>query len=230
MSEKTKKSLIYTILDNLPIRTQLPFGVNSNVRLTKVSDVVKKRDGQAIERNSHVTFTKFNKEGKGIAQTEFSYWNLKHDGKFSLRNLITQVSNLSAIADAVLGEAGLYDPFADAGFEDYEELQEKLGTKKGAKKIQELVESTFCELMTKTVIKNSPVLNLKVVTTWDGQYTQLPEEGAFIEEAEEDEESGLTVSAKELQIKGKGDVPKTAKSDNKSGVPAGKKDLMSLDI
>jgi len=229
---KKKKSLLFIILDNLPVRTQLGFGIHENVLLTKVDIVVRKNQGQIIDRNTFLTFTKYNQEEKAIAQTEFSYWNLQYDNDFVLQNLVKQVSNLIEIVTAVTQGQEVFDPFTEAGYESYEELKNELATKKGAKKIQDSIMNSFYEIIKDYIGKECPVLRLKVVTTFDGLYTDLPNEGAFIEICELND-SQLSMSSKDMRLYDKGLSPKHIDADNKttskdSEKPKDKKALMNI--
>lgn len=226
------KSVVFSILDSLPVRTQIGFGIHENCKLTNVSIEPKKKDGQLIERNTYVTFTKYDSEGEAIAQTEFSYWNLKHDNEYSLQNLARQVSNLIEIVNVVTDGKVSYDPFTEGGFDDYEEVQNQLSTKKGVKKVQDLIETSFAEAIEGYVGRSCPTLRLKVVTTYDGQYTELPGEGHFLENSDEVtlEDTQLSMSAKELRARDKGLVPKKETADNSTSKPTSKSKKTMMDL
>ena len=85
--------LLEAILTNKPVRVPLEFGINENVRLMSINNDERTYEGEKIKRNTYMTFVKFSPEGKKIASSEFSYFNL---GKCSQSLTFARIEHTSS--------------------------------------------------------------------------------------------------------------------------------------
>jgi hypothetical protein len=205
-------SLLRRILAIKPVRLPLEFGINENIRLTAISNEVRKRDGEVIPRNTFLTFSKYNEKGQKIAATEFSYFNLDHTSQFVLENLVTQLAQLTELASLLNPDAAI-DPISS--FETEEEIVEALRTSKGCKAIMKDMYDQFEESVKDFINDESPLLRVKIVTDNKGKYLQLPREGHFVENVETP--CTLSINAYELKTRQKGAEPQTETPDRPAG-------------
>lgn len=217
-------NLFQKLLNDKPLRTPLDFGINENVRLVKIDNSVRKRDGEIIKKNTFLTFTQYNSKDEAIASSEFSYFNLDPESEYTLDNFITQIAQLNNLAGLLNDEAEI-NPVDD--YEDEDELMEDLGSKKGCKKLSDATWEQFEAAIADKVGPESPLIRIKVVTDKKGKYLQLPKEQIIADSMEIDsEESILKLQPYEIRNKNnataakveadvKGDAPVDSKTAKK---------------
>ena len=208
-------SLLRKLLSVKPVRAQLEFGINENVRLVNIDNEVRKYEGDVIEKNTFLTFAKFNDNNEKIAATEFSYFNLDHTSDFVFDNLINQIGHLNKICSLLGAENGV-DPTGD--YEDLDELKDALRTKKGCEKFMSDMWEQFSENVGDLVGIDSPLLRIKVINdTKSGKYLTLPKDDHFLELAEKS--CTLQVTPFEMKIHAKGQAPQQEAPDDKGEGP-----------
>ena len=207
--------MLRLLLAAKPVRTPLEFGINENVRITKINNAVRKtKDGEIAKRNTFMTFTKFDSKGKKMAESEFSYFNLDPSSDYTVENLANQVAHLQNIAD-VLNPGQAVDP--TEGYETYEEIMEDLASKKGCKALMDKTWELFEAAVSEHVGLDSKIVRVKVITDNKGKYLQLPKEAPVVEDGEA--ECTLNITAYEKKMKAKGLVAPTEQADSKGSAP-----------
>ena len=192
-------SLLRKLLAEKPVRTPLDFGINENVRLIKIDNEERKRDGEILKRNTYLTFAKFNSKNEIIASSEFNYFDLDPESDYIHDNLATQVAQLNNLV-SVLNPGSVVDP--TIGYNDMEELSADLQTKKGCKKLMDETWKQFEKAVKKHIGLDSKLLRIKIVTEKKGKYLQLPKDAIFVESMEVDSnDSVLRIQPYELQLK-----------------------------
>jgi hypothetical protein len=204
-------SLLRMLLAIKPVRTPLEFGINENVRLVAMDNEVRKWENEVINRNTFLTFAKFNDEGTKIESSEFSYFNLDHTSDFVFANLVQQVGQLNNLAN-LLNPGSEVDPTEE--FEDLEEIKEALRTKKGCQAMMDIMWKQFSEAVEGKTGAESPLLRIKVAVSGKGGWLQLPQDAHFAESMEY--ESTLGVTAYELN---QSSEPKQETADEKGDAP-----------
>jgi hypothetical protein len=211
-------SFLRQLLLNKQIRTQLEFGINDNVRLVKIDNTQRKREGEIVNRNTYMTFSKFDSKGEVMASSEFSFFNLDPTADRVMENFANQVAVMQNIVD-ILSPGNIIDP--TTGYDDFDEIEKALKTKKGCKDFQDTLWELFESALDGKVGEESPLVRLKVVTNNKGKYLQLPNESPVMESMEV-EETALTISAYERKCKEKGLEAPTETADVKGNAPAEK--------
>jgi len=215
-----KVNVLRELLASKPVRVSLEFGIHDNVRLMAIDNEPRKRDGETIQKNTFLTFGKFNSKGEAIAKSEFSYFNLKHDNDWTGSNLSTQLAQLVNII-SVVNPKGVakFNPMSD--YESMEELQEALKSKKGVQTIMKDMFDSFAKAVKGKIGPDSVLLRLKVVTDRKtGKYTQLPDDSTITESMDVTlEESALTLTAFEKRNKAKALSIQTEKADSSGSAP-----------
>lgn len=206
-------SLLRAILAAKPVRTPLDFGINDNVRLISIDNNERTKDGEKISRNIFMTFAKYNAEGKRIAASEFSYYNLDHTSKHVRENFIQQVFQLNDICK-FLGIKTAVDPTTGMTME---ELDAKLGTKAGCQELIATMWEQFSDLASGLVGETSPLGRLKVVTDTKGKWLQLGRETHIIEPMSVP--NTLTLSAYDLKLQQAGLTATPETADGKGTAP-----------
>ena len=207
-------SFLRKMLANQPVRTPLDFGINENIRLTKIDNSPRKYEGETINRNCWMTFSKFNSKGEVIANSEFAYWNLDHESEYTFQNITDQLGHLQDIVNT-LNPGVTLDP--TTSFESEEELMDAVGSKKGCKIIQDAMWDEFSAAVAGKIGPESTMLRLKVVTDNKGKYLQLPKQPHIVEDAED--ECTLAISGYDLKMKAKGLEAEKSKADTKGDAP-----------
>lgn len=207
-------SLLRALLAAKPVRTPLEFGVNENVRIVAIDNTERKRDGEKINRNCYITFTKYDSKGAKMASSEFSYFNLDHTSDYVLDNLTKQVAQMNDIA-TVLNPGSVVDP--TQGYESIEDLAEDLKSKKGCKSLMDAMWEQFEEAVGEHVGEDSELIRVKVVTDTKGKWLQLPSDSHIVESMESD--CTLAITAYELKNQAKGLEAPTEEADSKGDSP-----------
>lgn len=208
-------SIVRDFINSAPVRERLEFGINKNVRLVKVSNEEILIDGLRLNKNTHLTFKKYDDEGNEIAESTFNYWDLDSKKSFVRDNFMTQLGQLSALVYAVAGEdiGKSYNPVDDVA--DGEDLLNRLKTASGCQNLQERMVNEFIDAIGSAANENSPLLRLKVVTSPDGKYLNLPNSIQFVESMDiPEEKSILQITAKEREYYLNGFKPEQEKPDN----------------
>jgi hypothetical protein len=188
-------------------------GIHNNCVILSVSnDKRKNNDGVVQDRTGYTKFGKLNDKGVVTAEKEISWWGVKHDTDFAYDNVIEQIIQMTAIAEAVVGLDAVKEAFNDV-FEEEEiegEGKEEVlaalaeaATDKGAVKslMGGLCDAYVDLLKGKTGPKSSPV-RLKLTYDPKGKYIQQPKYGTFVESMEVSaEDTQLKISAKEQEYK-----------------------------
>jgi len=203
-------NLLRQLLAEKEVRTSLEFGINDNLRLIRIDNEEKKRDGEVIRRNTNMTFAKMNNKGAVIANTTFNYFDLDPESDYTSQNFATQVAQLNNIA-SVLNPGSTVDP--TEGYSDMEELVADLGSKKGCKKLIKATWDQFEAAVSDHVGPESMLIRMKVVTEKKGKYLQLPKDSVVIESMEgADEDSMLRIQPFELKMKNNASLPNANKA------------------
>jgi hypothetical protein len=209
-------SLFRELLAAKPVRTPLEFGINENVRITKIDNTPRKnKDGQKLAQNTFVTFSKFNSEGTKIAGSEFRYFNLDHESPYVRENFANQVGQLQDIANS-LNPGSVIDPTKD--YTDPDELYADLESKKGCRAFMDDMWDQFEAAVGEIVGDECPMLRVKVVTSKDGKYLQLPGRETHVVEVM-DEDCTLNITAYEEKMRAKGLEAPSATPDAKGNAP-----------
>ena len=210
-------SLLRALLASKPVRTPLDFGVNDNVRLVKIDNAERTRDGEKISRNTYMTFAKYDSKGKKIASSEFSYFNLDSTSDLVKDNLIQQVAQLNDIV-SFFGVEGSVDPTSN--YTSMQDLIDDLRSKKGCKSLMDTMWEQFSDLIGDLVGESSPLARIKVVTDSKGKWLQLPRDSHIIESM--DQECTLSVSSYELKMRDRGLEAAQETPDEKGDAPGEK--------
>lgn len=221
-------SLLRQLLAAKPVRTQLEFGIQANVRLISMNNTTKLRDGVPVPTNTFLTFGQFNDKNELIAQSEFDYYNLNNEYDNVIPNLSTQVSQLTSIVE-ILNPGHEFDP--TSAYEDYDELVADSKSKKGCKSLMDSVWKAFNKAVGKKVGMESPLMRLKVVVDYKtGKYTQLGNDGIIVEANDIDESDvQLKITTKELKDKAKSLIEvTTAKADAGGDKPTQAADILDI--
>jgi len=189
------------LLADRPVRTPLEFGINENIRLVKIDNEPRTKEGELITRNTYMTFTKFNDKNEPIASTEFSYFDLDPEKDNNLSNLANQLAQLQNILDLLNPEAGAIDP--TAGYKSVEALSSDLQNRKKSKALIDKMFDLFAEALEGKIGNESELLRLKIVTDSKGKYLQLPRE-SHIAELMTTEPSALKITPYEVKMHAKG--------------------------
>lgn len=218
-------SLLRKLLATKQVRTPLEFGINEEVRLLKISNDVRKRDGEAIPRHMYMTFGKFNKKGELVANSEFNYFNFNPEYENVINNLFTEVSQLNNLVSIINPEAK-FSPADD--YEDLAEIQEAISTKKGCKSLQDSIWKAFNKAVKNSIGNESTPFNLKVITDYKtGKYLQLPSEGSIAENIGVDP-SELSISPSEIRNMNKALVPTETSADGSGAKPPAKSPILDI--
>ena len=219
------KNLLRALIAAKPVRTPLDFGLNDNVRILKISNEKRtNNDGEKINRNTYMVFGKFDEEGKKIATSEFSYYNLDHTGDHGFSNLTTQVAQLNEFVGILNPEASV-DP--TEGYSSIEELVDDTKSKKGCQKLMDRMWDQFSDAVEDHIGEDSELLRLKVVTNSKGTFKALPNDTLIVESMDL-EETQMRISPWELKNRDKGLEPAKEKADKKGGAPSKSKDKSVL--
>jgi hypothetical protein len=202
---------------------QLDFGVNLDCRLVKIDNTPRMREGEVVKRNTYLTFAKYNKKNEVIGQTEFNFFNLDPESKYTFDNFVEQLSKLTVLAK-ILAPDETYDP--TTGFKSAEDIEEALKAPKSCKVLQDKMYNDFEEIVADKIGIESPLIALKVVTEKSGKYLQLPREDKFCSLMSGDY-SFLKISAYELKMKESALVPQTSVPDEKGKAPSDKSSVLS---
>ena len=206
--------LLRALLAAKPVRTPLDFGVNENVRLISINNDERVREGERINRNTYMTFAKYDSKGKKIASSEFSYFDLDPSSDFVVENLTTQIAQLNDIV-SFFGIEDVVDPTTE--FEDMEELMASIKSKKGCKALVDDMWKQFSDLVGDLVGEESPLARIKVVTDSKGKWLQLPKDSHIIESVEND--CTLSINRYELSLRAKGLEAPKEEADSKGDSP-----------
>jgi hypothetical protein len=221
-AKEESKSVLRFLLSLNTNRVPLDFGINLNCRLIKIDNTPRIREGETIKKNTFLSIAKYNSKNEIVGQTEFSFFNLDPESKFTFDNFVQQLSQLTNIVE-VLSPGSTYDPTSD--FDSTEDLEAALTTPKGCKELQNKMYDMFEEIVGELVGPESPLLAVKAVTEKTGKYLQLPREGQFCALMDGDY-SMLKVTPFELKTKNASLSPSTAVADEKGEAPNKEKSKM----
>lgn len=217
------------LLQTKPVRTPLEFGIQGDIRLTKIDNEVRLNEGQPVERGCYLTFTQYGEvDGvtKAIKSTEFFYFNLGQND-FTAQNLATQIGQLQNICD-VLGADVEIDPthiFED----DMDAYLAGLKSKSVCDEMQAIIWEQFNGAVADLVGPESPLLRLKVVTSSDGKWSQLPQDSIMVELMTDT--AKLAITPYEYKKKRAASEAQTAKADGAGSSPGEKsKSKASLEL
>lgn len=215
-AKEESKSILRYLLSLNTNRVPLDFGINLNTRLIKIDNTPRVREGETVKKNTFLTFAKFNSKNEIIGQTEFSFFNLDSESKYTFDNFVQQLSQLTTLAN-ILNPDVTFDPTSE--IESAEELEKMLTSPKSCKLLQDKMFDTFAEVVGEFIGMESPLLALKAVTEKTGKYLQLPKEDKFCALMSGNYDF-LKVTAYELKMKNAALTPATATADPKGSAPA----------
>jgi hypothetical protein len=224
------KSLLREILANRPVAKRIHFGIQENVRLVKIDNDDRMKDGQVTSRNTYLHFEQFkiNDEGeeKVFASSVFSFFDIdptKEEDKI-IGTIASQIEQLQSIVNCYNPEVVL-DPISD--YSDMDELLEDLKTKKGSTAIVNKLYTQFEEAVSDYIGKKSDFVRLKVSVSSNGQHLQLPYDGPVLEKQVEGKEPEiLSFTSYEKKCISKYGSDATARADSKGSAPS--KSLASI--
>lgn len=174
-------NLLAKLLASAKVGEGLDFGILENVILKDITNEVQMRDDQVVERNCHMRFQRLNDKGKVYQESNFSFFNIDPDReKDPYQKFLTQLTQMMEIANAI--DPKCEEEFATKSFDiliDEENIKKQTKGKKPAK-FQNEVADVFADVV-KPYLENQPKLRLKVVTSWDGKYMNLPNTSPMIE-------------------------------------------------
>jgi hypothetical protein len=221
---KKKLNILEIILASKPIRAGLDFGINNNVRLTSISNDVRKREGEIINRNTWMTFTKYNEKDEPIAKSEFNYFNLDHTTDYAPGNYGTQLAHAINLIQILNPDAlETFEADLENKIGDESGLEEAFKSKKGCKKLTEGLYKILEDALKDHIGEDSPLMRLKVVTDRKtGKYNQLTDDSTIAEPADQ-EETILVITNYERTNKAKALLTPTAKADSRGLSPDDKK-------
>ena len=160
VAQETKvesKSILRLILSLNSNKPQLDFGINLDCRLIKIDNTVRVKEGKPIERNTFLTFAKYNKKNEIIGQSEFNFFNLDPESKYTFENFVEQLSKLTTLCN-LLSPGSAYDP--TEGYESPEEIEADLKAPKTCKALQDKMYEEFEKIAADKVGPESPLLAL----------------------------------------------------------------------
>ena len=192
-------NLLSKLLASARVGDVLDFGVLENIILKDVTNEKQIRDEQEVQRNCYMRFQRANEKGVIYQESQFSFFNIDPDKeKRPSERLLTQLQQLSEIATAIDEKCG--KEFGIASFEvikSEENFMKKARSKKVAE-FQNEISDVFVTTV-KPYLEAQPKVRLKVVTSWDGQYTNLPDSVPMIESMDiEKKDSVLAISHQEM--------------------------------
>jgi len=175
-------NLLQKLMASARISDPLEFGINENVILQSVTNEDQIWDGQVLEKNCHLRFQKLNTKGTAVKEFRYSYFNSNPtEDKHPVQHLLTQLEQLTELATAMSAKAGeQYSKKASDIIESEENLIKKARSKKLAAPFQKELVDAFVVIAQK-VIPAKPKLRLKVVTSWNGKYPNLPNSTPMVE-------------------------------------------------
>lgn len=215
---KEKVNVLRELLASRPVKTPLDFGIQENVRLIAIDNTPRKKEGEVIQRNTYMSFAKYDKENKVIAQSEFNYFNLKHDSEYTSSNVSTQVSQLRNII-SIVNPDGLegFDPVSE--YKSMESLVKDMKSKDGCKKLMDLMYSSFESALGDKVGHEGPLMRIKVISDYKtGKYLQLPDDANIVESMDV-VKSNLSITPAELRNREKASLTTTVTADSSGKSP-----------
>lgn len=195
------KNVTRIFLNSAPVRTRLPFGVNSPVVLKAISNAERRdKNNLKIERSCYMRFAKLSSEDptKIVAETEFSYFGLTKK-EYAPQNFIHQYQQMMEVVKFVIPASGMAEAkkiITAAVMTDVPTMVEtkKLKTSNKSpnaslhnkmKTLLNTVADAFAEALTPYTGIDGHKLNLLVVTGPNGKFLDLPkEEVGFINSAD----------------------------------------------
>lgn len=221
---KSKLSILEIILASKPIRAGLEFGINNNVRLTALSNETRKREGEIINLNTWMTFTKFSDKGEAIAKSEFNYFNLDHTTDYAPGNYGTQLAHAINLIQILNPEAlETFEADLEEEIGDESGLEAAFQSKKGCKQLTEGLFKVLSAALQGKIGDESPLMRMKVVTDRKtGKYNQLSDDSIIVEPMDQ-EETVLVITNYEKSNKAKALLTPTAKADSAGLSPDDKK-------
>jgi hypothetical protein len=213
--KENKFSVLRHLLSLNANKPPLEFGVNLNCRLIKIDNTPRVKEGETLKKNTFLTFAKYNSKNEIIGQTEFSFFNLDPESKFTFDNFTQQVSQLTTLCN-IYNSKETYDPIDE--LESLEELEEMLKSPKSCKALQEKMYDKFSNIVLEYIGVESPLLAVKIVTDKTGKYLQLPREDKFCGLISEDY-SFLKITPYELKMKEAALKPQLETADEKGEAP-----------
>ena len=217
-----KINLTKIFLDSVPVDARLPFGVVSNLRLTKISNDVKlDRKGMPYNKNCYLTFTQFDDKDKIVAESTFNYFNFSPDKvQFVKDNFVHQMIQLNEILKYCMPKdkaEGILEKVEDYVNDNIEEYSAVLGKPVMPSDVDAISETmnnlvNYVIKVTKKDIKKSE--KVQMILGCDkktGKYVDLPKEDTgFINYADA---KALKMPTKYIKWRAKKDIPQTASPD-----------------
>ena len=204
-------NLLQKLLASAKVGDVIDFGIIDDVILKDATNEEQVYDGQVLEKNCFLRFQRFNVKGEVYQESRFSFWNANpKEDKRPLERLINQMKQLTEISTAVDPKCGdEFNTNLNGILESVENMQEKArSTKKDvAKNFQKEIVDSFVDNI-KPYLETESRLRLKVVTSWDGKYMNLPDAGSIIESMDI-EKTLLSISHTERTNYIKGLTPST---------------------
>jgi len=198
--KENKFLTLQDILDARPVRNSLVYGLNENVRLIAISNEPKFKEGERIERNTFLTFAQFDEEGKQIASTEFSYFDLDPSKDNTLNNVATQIAQLSNIASIYVPGTEI-DPFKDVEEIDIDGLKTQLQSAKFCQKLSKDIFNVFESVVKEHIGVDSTLMRIKVMVN-KNNYPQLSSDAIIVEPASVPlDKTNLTMSSYERRVR-----------------------------
>jgi len=192
-------NLLRKLIASARVSDPFDFGINENIILKSITNEEQVWDGQILEKNCHMRFQKLSAKGDPIQEFRHSYFNSDPTtDKQPVQHLLTQLEQLTEIATAM--DPSIAEQYSEAAskiVKSEEHLEKQARDKKKSKKFQKELVDSFTELI-RPAIDKKPRMRLKVITSWNGEHINLPNNTPIIESMDIDKkDSHLSVSHQE---------------------------------
>jgi len=189
-------------------KADIGFGVHPNCVVLEVSNKERKtKEGEKITRNCYTKFGQMNDAGTITAEREISWFNIDNKSEYAFDNLKTQLTQMTAIVDAVcpVGKKDKWEEIVDGIFaEELEieldgddvdatekEIEEAIKDKETCNALMQSLGDAYVKMLDKKVGEASNPVRFKVVYEKQGKYLQQPRYGVFVEPMDTPEEDSI---------------------------------------
>lgn len=212
-----KKNLTREFLNSLPVDVRLPFGIATNVRVTKIfNGDVFNRNSEKINKNCFITFSQFDAEEKDkiVAEGTYGYWNMSRH-EFAYGSFIHQMVQLGQILKHSVPKdkseelTKEFETFIDTECTNIMDIFDKGAVKEDLPAIQKGMASIAgkAEELIAPFYKTGELIQFIVACDKSGEFLELPgrEAKGFIDHADSE---ALTLPNKYKAWRKNKDIPK----------------------
>lgn len=197
-------------------KPELIDGIHENcILLSATNEVKKNKNNENIARNCYTRFGQIDKNGKVIAETEISWYDLVLLPKNRYNNFFDQLDQMTNIVTELIGEENDFETKVNTVLEEYEiekidDIKELLETMKNGKKfLTGLYEAYIETLQAYLSAKGNVLVRIKLVYDSKGKNIQHPSYGPIIEKMSV-KNTALVITEREKQNKAKSLNPTAA--------------------